>query len=380
MKPEEEMEALKGEQGQPTTGPVSIPQIPKRFSSLRCPKCDSSRIRKRSTPFLINIGVFIMLWFVVTLCLRWFAVSLFLIGLRSVLFVVGIISFFALFVTASLALVGRHRCRSCGHRFRSMYETEQSKAGVRFPIRFCVLGAVILFLTIVIGRPLIMIVSDAEYWEVVLLGVLTSVVAWPTVVGVLLIYQAVVYRFLKTRIRRGSTWATLFILPAIAISVFTFYDSLQARRAFLQDSQPTVKAQRILSYGRLAPLPESASDIKVYSWSSPFSGEWFLRFSAIPEDIEEFLNTSPSIKGAECVMYSREKMKLPYPEDYWQNTKYFHDGHEYFDYHSTGPEWYKPEIRGRGRYYRIRPKVGFKRAEVIVDDEEHLIFVKLVWS
>ncbi len=45
--------------------------------------------------------------------------------------------------------------------------------------------------------------------------------------------------------------------------------------------------------------------------------------------------------------------------------------HEYFSPDSTMPAWYREEIRGQGRYYRIQGDA----AEVIVDDEQNVVFI-----
>jgi ABC-type multidrug transport system fused ATPase/permease subunit len=400
------MQALKEQQGQSTTGPISIPQIPKRSGSLRCPRCDSSRIRNRSWYFLISIIVFGALWLLInagvvlvlvmvygsqivesisflksTIASLSSAIKsmpflssiiefLFLAASRLFLIVLALLVIWPTVIcaTACFALIGKHRCLSCGHRFRPIHKKEQTKLETPFPLRFCILNGVILFLICVASWEMLKLISHGAF-SIILFDAILAALGAAFLIGLSLPYQVIIYRLFRTRIRHNLLWAILFLLPAIIFGSISFYQSL-----------PTVRAPKVLSYGRLAPLPESASDIKVYSWSSLFAGEWFLRFSATSEDIEDFLNMSPSIKDAECVMYSREKMRLPYPEDYWQNNKYSQDGHEYFDYHQTEPGWYKPEIRGRGRYYRIRPKAGFKRAEVIVDDEKDLVFIRVIWS
>lgn len=51
------------------------------------------------------------------------------------------------------------------------------------------------------------------------------------------------------------------------------------------------------------------------------------------------------------------------------------NGHEYFYASSPAPVWYKQEIKGAGRYYGISGE-GYS-GEVIVDDEQRLVFVSV---
>jgi hypothetical protein len=162
-------------------------------------------------------------------------------------------------------------------------------------------------------------------------------------------YQVLVYKMFKKRIRLDLLWTILFILPAIMLGTSWFYVSL-----------PTVNAQRILTRAELAPLPESATEIKVYEWSFIFSGEKYLRFRASPSDIEKFLRESPILQDAECEKFPADGIRARSPNP-------------------NAPDWYKGDIK-KGRLYIIRPEWGYYPGEVVVDDEEHFVFVKIIWS
>ncbi|MCU0916432.1 MAG: hypothetical protein MUC88_17985 [Planctomycetes bacterium] len=51
--------------------------------------------------------------------------------------------------------------------------------------------------------------------------------------------------------------------------------------------------------------------------------------------------------------------------------------HEYFYSGSAGPWWYQEEIRGVGRRYEIESGKDHGSGEVIVDDEQHVVYVRL---
>ena len=251
---------------------------------------------------------------------------------------------------------------------RSMCETKRERADVRFPAKLCVLNGVLLFLVCVSSREMLRLLSHGAF-SIVVMEIILAAIGSLFWLFISLGYQALIYQLFKARIRGNLLWGILFLLPVIGLGTNSLYHSL-----------PRVMASEILTYGRLAPLPESARDVKADSWSSPFSGEWFLRFRATPEDIEGFLNTSPSIRGQEYVRFSPERMRLAWPRERIREFPPQGDGHEYFIPGSLAPGWYSPQIRQRGRGYNI-PAEGYHNwGEVIVDDEEHIVFVKVVWS
>jgi hypothetical protein len=113
----------------------------------------------------------------------------------------------------------------------------------------------------------------------------------------------------------------------------------------------------------------SSSIRPAFDWSSPFSGEWYLRFRAGPEDIEKFLAASRSLERRECQRFSPERMLLPSPGNSEEPGR-----HEYYVPDSMAPPGYRPELRGRGGRYM------YHKGEVIIDDETHLVYVKVIWS
>ena len=117
----------------------------------------------------------------------------------------------------------------------------------------------------------------------------------------------------------------------------------------------------MLDNTELASLPASASDIKVFSWSTPFSGAAFFRFHATQADIELFLGESPILKGAEF-------------------EKFDQDDPEHFIHEKSAPAWYTEEIKGPGIRYKVRPKRYPHGVEIIVDEEQSFVFVTLYFD
>jgi hypothetical protein len=140
---------------------------------------------------------------------------------------------------------------------------------------------------------------------------------------------------------------------------------------------PSVRAANILDNAELAPLPPSASEIKVYTWSTPFSGEWRLRFRAHRADIKRFLEASPILRRAEYQEYSKERMRLIDPEPYRDRCDDDPSGPNYFRPSSNMPPWYIQEIKGPGKRYETDPWRFGDPGEVIVHTEENLVFVGL---
>ncbi|MBN2129956.1 MAG: hypothetical protein JW741_10685 [Sedimentisphaerales bacterium] len=155
------------------------------------------------------------------------------------------------------------------------------------------------------------------------------------------------------------------LLPVLLFGARSVYRSL-----------PSVRAQEILGTAELAPLPQSATGITVYTWWTPMSGEEYLRFRARREDIEAFVAASPILKGATYRVYSEAKMRLLEPNRVGAATA----DHEYIRDYPTAPPWYMQEIRCKARRYRIPRTAYGHKGEIIIDEAHMVIYVKLVFS
>ena len=147
------------------------------------------------------------------------------------------------------------------------------------------------------------------------------------------------------------------------------------------EKTPSVAARRVLSYARLAPLPESCSDLKVYRWSTPISGEDYISFKASKEDIEKFIANSPALQDKEPEVYSAERMRIRIPEDYGTKEEHFNTPYdEYWRPRPATPEWYDGELKGNGRIYEVQPERYQFPGELIINDETNVIYIMLVFS
>ncbi|MHC4154948.1 MAG: DUF4190 domain-containing protein [Planctomycetota bacterium] len=73
-----------------------------------------------------------------------------------------------------------------------------------------------------------------------------------------------------------------FAIAGIAISAVVLL-------TMLVDSVPSLRARKILRAGRLANLPESATELKAEGWHAGFAGAEFLTFRTTPDQIEKFI-------------------------------------------------------------------------------------------
>jgi hypothetical protein len=150
----------------------------------------------------------------------------------------------------------------------------------------------------------------------------------------------------------------------------------------------TLNLATFFIFGALAPfllsffmaLRASARDLAVHIFSHWFGSTLNLRFAAEPNDIERFIEDSPSLKGLSCRTYSRDRMRLAYEDlgdasdDSVRSIDYDHD---HFVPRDGAPKWYKEEIRGKGRRYEIKAWGGDWWGELIVDDEQHVVYVRI---
>lgn len=342
------------ESGLLADGETTIPALSADQVGMVCPQCGSTRVRKPTRPLLLNIvaiGIFTPLMVVVCSAVLGLLLSLLVFP-----------------VTTCIAIVGRRRCLNCGHRFEPVWARNNAGALTRFPWFLHTLNIFLLFLLCIIGPYFMRIRSGA--------GTLPDMMANAGVfitLGLLLwgslAYHLLLYRTLRRRVTNPLIWVVLFVLPGMVGGAKVFHDS-----------SPKVRARALLAYAKLAPMPESAKGIRFYTWSTPFSGEDFLRFTADPNDVERFLASSTALQGQEPERFSAQRMRLEYPKDYWSNPDYMEDGNIYYTPDPTVPRWYKREIRGPARRYFVQPPRYQFPGEVLVDDETNTVYIHLCFS
>jgi len=159
-------------------------------------------------------------------------------------------------------------------------------------------------------------------------------------------------------------WGALVLLPILLIGSLAVYDSW-----------PSVRAACILRNAELAPLPPSAHELKVNLWFTPMSGEGYLRFKAARDDIEHFLAASPVVRDVEYVKHSNDQDRYFHPRDQ-RNPKSPEAFHRYVSRPNGAPRWTLQELKPSMTRYSIDP-AGSPSGALIVDEEDHLVFVKL---
>ena len=136
-----------------------------------------------------------------------------------------------------------------------------------------------------------------------------------------------------------------------------------------------IDPQLVIQQGRLAELPASAGNIRAAQWTGIFSGEAYLAFSADSEDIELWLNQSPSLQFQSPVILDSICRYLP--DDYGEineNDMTYHVD-EYV------PDFYRPLILKQGRLYEIPPdSQGHYWGRVIIDDLRKYVYLNVLWS
>jgi hypothetical protein len=334
--------------GRPRPAPLPIPTI------ACCPHCGGTRIRNRTRPLVLNVVACVVFLLLSPL------VCAMILGLLLALLVLP--------VTTCIALVGRNRCLDCQHRFDPEFRGVASERSPGFPWRlhalnllallvFCGVGPYVIGLRSAGGRLPDMMENVGTFFR---LGFLL----WGS-----FLWHLVLYHKLRQKLANPLIWALLFVLPATL-----------GGTAVLYQSSPTVHVRALLRLADLAPMPESATLIRVYSWSSPFSGEDFLCFTALPAEIEQFLAHSPALQGQQPTHFSAHKMRVPYPKEFLETGRSDGDANEYVTPRGHWPKWYKQEIRGPARTYIVQPPDYHYPGEVLVDDETNTVYVHLCFS
>jgi hypothetical protein len=143
---------------------------------------------------------------------------------------------------------------------------------------------------------------------------------------------------------------------------------------------PTADPQPILEDGRLADLPESAVEVKTFSWHGIFAGGRYLMFKAPSDEIDQFISLSPSLKRVDPEIFSADHkylLQLGNP-DYNDPT---YNNHEYYFSGTMAPKWYDPTIKIKGRLYKVpADNEHHNWGEVIINEETNTVYIRITWS
>ncbi len=343
---------------------------------LHCPLCGEPAKRMWS-----DLSVFNLATFLIFLMLGPFMLQVFMSiqsAARAVLVLtwIGIvlISFWALPVTSAVAVAVRPRCRRCGHLCLPGLDETGGDSLACFPLRFALVGEAILLASVIGGLLWLRTAPGLE----TLAGGLRFVV-WIVMAGFALglglLAQAIVWRRLHARMTGARQQGLMLVLAAVVLGAGWLALTAHDHRVLSRKYDPVTRSPMVLNRAGLAALPESARDVKAHGWGFMLSGEYTLRFTAEPNDIENFLADSPSLEGVACRRYSPERMMLR-RENY---VSIFNQrdvqGNDYFATQHDVPRWYQQEIRGPGRRYEINWYDGEYQGELLIDDESHTVYV-----
>ncbi|MBN1510296.1 MAG: hypothetical protein JW955_25840 [Sedimentisphaerales bacterium] len=263
-------------------------------------------------------------------------------------------------VAACVAVVGKHRCRTCGHRFAFVRGSRPNKAAPGFLWRWCVLSFAVLFLLCVIV-PMWVRARAAGTGLGLDLPVVNSIVEFGLSLWVSVIFQVVTYLALRRHLRVQLAWAVLLMLPALVMG---------ARSVYL--SQPAVRVRMLLARIGTAALPPSARDVRVLARWCPDQSDIYICFAAGSGDVTRFLDESLILKDAEYERFPAEEVIVIGPGGPSSPE-------EYASYRAQrdGPEWFRRRLMVPTRRYHVRPEGHSCRVEVTVDDQRNTVFVHL---
>lgn len=148
---------------------------------------------------------------------------------------------------------------------------------------------------------------------------------------------------------------------------------LVAYTAWWRIATPARAIARAREWGRLAPIPASATRVRADYWHNGFAGAAFVTFTAPPKDIDAFIRASPGVDRSRVAKFTPKYMHVPYPKkidnpDEWTQHSHF--------FPSQYPRWYDPTIRIKGRGYSIPWHIRYCGG-IIVDDVRHVVLIKV---
>ncbi|UCD48933.1 MAG: hypothetical protein JSW27_15520 [Phycisphaerales bacterium] len=284
---------------------------------------------------------------------------------------IAVLSFWAMPAAGAMAVVARPCCRSCGHLFPTASADSHQPTEAPFPRWPAVGGSLVLLATLVACLVWLRTAPGLETGRGGLRYASRVVVAG-FVLNFGLLAQTLLWRRMGTRIGSTVQRGLLLLVPAIVLCAawlgLTGYDHWALSRKY----DPVKRAPQVLDRAGLAALPPSARNVKVHSWAFMLSGQFDLRFTAEPNEIEQFLADSPSLKTVTCKTYSRQCMLL---RGGAYVTPFDAGGYEVLPLEPHMPSWYRQELRGPGRRYEVSWHDDMYQGELLVDDETDTVYV-----
>jgi len=175
--------------------------------------------------------------------------------------------------------------------------------------------------------------------------ILGMILTFPFLLGASLVPQVLIPSRFK---RHAKVRVAAFLLPALALALGVVVPAGIA-------SIPSVKTRNILKAARLAPLPESASNVRVSSWAAGFAFEAYLRFEAPKDAVADFIAASPALRGET-------------PEEV---------AAAYMARDPSAPAWFTPEREIRGRLYTLHGEGDSWYGQLVVSGDGRRVYVWL---
>jgi hypothetical protein len=332
-----------GAPGRQPPSPASPSQVTGPCMELRCPKCGGTGRRRWSGVRLCVCATFFICPILMLAGVAMQSCTVFLASSG-----LTILSLVTIPITWAFALMSRSCCRTCGHRFWPGDQARDLDSSP-LPIRISLASSGVLLATLGMGVFLVLTAPGREgtgRWCMVMGPLILAGLAF----GLGLLAQAVLWRRLCTRKTNMPSRVSTLMLPAVVIGIASLSLAVHSR----YKCDPLVCAPYVLARVQLAPLPPSSRRVRVCSRRAFLDAEDFVRFEADPEDIERFLaNSSVVANGV-----------VPFDEARTRTVS---------QYNSDAPYWYDQPLRGCWRHCDIEMPGNI--AELIVDDEEHAVYV-----
>jgi hypothetical protein len=208
-----------------------------------------------------------------------------------------------------------------------------------------------------------------------------------SIVGIVLGIIAVVrIKKSKGRLKGWGFAVTAIVVTGIQFLLYGFASAAFWESIHLGNTGHNPNPKSVLSAGRLALLPNSATEIKINGWHGMFTGSDYLMFKASPAEINAWLSQCQSIKEIEPMVFMAEHKYTVYRDEKdfkndEEHEKYYKQ--EHFFRGNDWPDWYDPTIETKGRKYEIPgdPKNnGHNWGSIIVNDETNTVYVWVCWS
>ena len=167
--------------------------------------------------------------------------------------------------------------------------------------------------------------------------------------------------------RKGIRWKLIIALAGVLVVII-------AVGGLMSMLGTGAKLRSALRLGRLAAIPKAASDLQCDTVSGGSSPTYFIKFAASAMEIHRFLADSPGLRRVTPETLGPQQMYLLQSAGSGKPEEA--DGHVYFLPEERFP-WFNPTIRVKGRRYLIPQDEHANRGEVIVDDDKHVVYIRI---